>query len=103
MTDYREIIRLEHQGVSGRDIANSCGCSRNTVARILGKAREHGVLWPKAEAMTNGDLRDIFFPGVVVPFSRTRPDCEHIHKEMVVWGCRILTTLYKFSAPDVLN
>ena len=43
MTDYREIIRLNHQGVSGRDIVKSCSCSRNTVARILGKAREHGV------------------------------------------------------------
>ena len=36
MTDYREILRLNHQGISGRDIAKSCGCSRNTVARVLG-------------------------------------------------------------------
>ena len=82
MTDYREIIRLNHRGVSGRDIVKSCGCSRNTVARILCKAREHGVTWSEAEGMTNGELRELFFPGVAVPFSRTRPDCERIHREM---------------------
>ena len=82
MTNYREIIRLNHQGVSGRDIVKSCSCSRNTVARILGKAREHGVSWSKAEGMTDGELRELFYPGVAAPFSRTRPDCERIHKEM---------------------
>ena len=82
MTDYREILRLNHQGISGRDIAKSCGCSRNTVARVLGKAREHGMTWQSAEEKTNGDLRDLFFPGVPAPFSRTRPDCEYIHREM---------------------
>lgn len=82
MTDYREILRLNHQGISGRDIAKSCGCSRNTVARVLGKAREHGMTWQSAEEKTNGDLRDLLFPGVPAPFSRTRPDCEYIHREM---------------------
>ena len=68
ITDYREIIRLNHQGVSRRDIFKSCGCSRNTEARILGKAREHGVLWVRAEDMTYGELRELFFPGVAVLF-----------------------------------
>ncbi len=69
MTDYREILRLHHQGISGRDIAKSCGCSRNTVARVLGKAREHGMTWQSAEEKTNGDLRDLFSPvfGAVFP------------------------------------
>lgn len=32
MTNYREIIRLKSQDYSERNIALSCGASRNTVA-----------------------------------------------------------------------
>ena len=64
MTDYRKIIRLDHQRVSSRNIAESCVCSRNTAATILGKAREHGISWSEAEGTSNGDLHEFFFLGV---------------------------------------
>ena len=32
MTNYREILRLNIQGISQRSIALSCQCSRNTVS-----------------------------------------------------------------------
>ncbi|WP_141706230.1 LuxR C-terminal-related transcriptional regulator, partial [Desulfuribacillus alkaliarsenatis] len=31
MTKYREILRLNSQGMSQRSISSSCQCSRNTV------------------------------------------------------------------------
>lgn len=38
MTKYREILRLKSLGFSERNIAQSCGVSRNTVAKVLKKA-----------------------------------------------------------------
>ena len=35
MTKYREILRLKSLGFSERNIAHSCGVSRNTVAKVL--------------------------------------------------------------------
>ena len=35
MTDYREIIRLKSLEFSNVAIANSLGCSRNTVSEVL--------------------------------------------------------------------
>lgn len=35
MTKYHQILRLHSQGISQRSIAQSCGCSRNTVAAVL--------------------------------------------------------------------
>ncbi|WP_229758028.1 helix-turn-helix domain-containing protein [Paenibacillus marchantiophytorum] len=35
MTQYREILRLHSQGINQRNIAVSCGCSRNTVSKII--------------------------------------------------------------------
>ena len=40
MTKYREILRLKSLGFSERNIAQSYGVSRNTVARVLKKATE---------------------------------------------------------------
>ncbi len=34
MTKYREILRLKSLGFSERNIAQSCGVSRNTVAKV---------------------------------------------------------------------
>ena len=41
MTKYREILRLKSLGFSERNIAQSCGVSRNTVAKVLKKGSEN--------------------------------------------------------------
>ncbi|MDP3045385.1 MAG: helix-turn-helix domain-containing protein, partial [Bacillota bacterium] len=38
MTNYREILRLYSLGITKKDIAASCGCSRNTVTNVLQRA-----------------------------------------------------------------
>ena len=38
MTQYREILRLKSLGFSNRNMAHSCGVSRNTVAKVTKKA-----------------------------------------------------------------
>ena len=40
MTKYREILRLKSLGFSERNIAQSCGVSRNTVAKVLKMQRK---------------------------------------------------------------
>lgn len=43
MTKYREILRLQGLGFSERNIAQSCGVSMNTVAKVLKKAAEINI------------------------------------------------------------
>ena len=40
MTKYREILRLSSLGFSNRNIALSVPCSRNTVSKVLKRAKE---------------------------------------------------------------
>ena len=49
MTKYREILRLKSLGFSERNIAHSCGVSRNTVAKVVKKAAEIKLSWPLDE------------------------------------------------------
>ena len=48
MIRYREILRLYSQGISKTAIAQSCECSRNTVAKVVQRAEEVGITWPLA-------------------------------------------------------
>lgn len=86
MTKYREILRLQSQGISQRTIAISLSCSRNTVSKVTKRAEELNVSWPFKKPFTDGKLQELLFPKIKIPSKRKRPDCEYIHKEMAKSG-----------------
>lgn len=86
MTGYREILRLSAQGISQRSIANSCQCSRNTVAKVLRQAGQQGMEWGKVRDLTDGELCNRLFPEQTQPSSRKLADCQYIHREMAKSG-----------------
>lgn len=97
MTKYREILRLKSLGISDRDIAVSCGISRNTVARVCKKANENNISWPLSENMTDKVLEEMLYPKKEVSVSDKRmPDFEYIRKELLKNGVtkKLLWTEY---------
>lgn len=87
MTKYREILRLHSQGISQRNIALSCACSRNTVSKITQRADELGIAWPLEKELTDGELRQRLFAESLTQVSRRKqPDYDYIHKEMAKSG-----------------
>jgi hypothetical protein len=58
MTNYREILRLNCLGIYKQDIAQACGCSRNTVASVLKKAGDKGIGWETVQAIIVFSLDD---------------------------------------------
>jgi len=97
MTPYREILRLHSRGISQRGIATSCQCSRNTVTRVLARAKEMSLSWPLQSDLTDGDLEKKLFPDSIDPTpSRKLPDLEYLDKEMIKSGVtlKLLWTEY---------
>jgi len=86
MTKYREILRLNSQGISQRGIAISCECSRNTVAKVLLRAGELHLSWPLPEGRTDGDLDRQLFPKERASSTRKKPNLEYLHKELAKHG-----------------
>jgi transposase len=82
MTNYREILRQANLGILKKDIAASCGCSRNTVAATLTKAAEAGLGWGTAQGMTNTELSARLFPKEAAAPHFKMPDYEAVHREM---------------------
>lgn len=86
MTKYREIIRLYNQGISQRNIALSCLCSRNTVSKVIARAKETELKWPLNSEVTDTELEKQLFEERNVKEDRVLPDWEKIHREMLRKG-----------------
>ena len=56
MNKYREILRLKSLGFSMRNIAQNCGVSKSTVAKVLKKAAKIKLSWPLDFDMTDSAL-----------------------------------------------
>ncbi len=97
MTEYRTILRLYSQGISQRSIAASCQCSRNTVRKVIERAKELDLEWPLSREKTDGELDKLFFPKLSeAPGLRRYPDLEYIHRELARQGVtlKLLWTEY---------
>ncbi len=68
-TRARLVLQLSEGGLSGRRIAAAQGVSRNSVSEVLAAAREAGIGWREAEAMTDAEVyeRQYRAMGRVVP------------------------------------
>ena len=82
MTNYREILRLKDLGMAHKDIAASCSCGRNTVTRVLQRAKECGLTWKVAETLSPSDIQKRLFPSPATHISYAMPDYERVHREM---------------------
>jgi transposase len=82
MVKYREILRLHGLGISQRSIAAACECSRNTVAKVLGRAEEIGITWPLPDSMGDKVLEAELFGTRQETSARKQPDYERIHREL---------------------
>ena len=83
MTKYREILRLKSLGFSERNIAQSCGVSRNTVAKVLKKAAEINLSWPLDFDMTDSALEELMFPKDKSVTNKRMPNFDYIRKELL--------------------
>ena len=83
MTKYREILRLSSLGFSNRNIALSVPCSRNTVSKVLKRAKELNLSWPLSDDQTDAVLEQLLYPKLHNRSNRRMPDYDYIRKELL--------------------
>ena len=87
MVNYKEILRLSHEGYSQRQIESSVHCSRHTVRDTLSAAEKSGIVWPLEESVTNEQIEAILFPERHSAVSMyLEPDYAYIHRELAKRG-----------------
>ena len=87
MVDYREILRLDSLDYTGRDIAASIHCSRNTIQEVLSIARALKIKWPLDDDVTNSTLEFLLYPDRKEKNqNRMLPDFPNIHRNLAQKG-----------------
>ena len=62
MVNYKEILRLSHEGYSQRQLESSLHCSRHTIREVLTAAKANGITYPLDDSFSNEQLEAILFP-----------------------------------------
>lgn len=104
MRKIKEVLRLHFAaGLSGRQIAHSCGMGRTTVREHLQRAKRAGLAWPLPEEMTDGALEALLFPSPPPGgAARPVPDWQEVHEDLKSRGVTlfVLWEEYKAACPD---
>jgi len=90
MIRYREIIRLRSKGVSYRNIAYSCGCSKSTAQTVIKKATAAGLCWPLPEQIDDAEVYRILFAKGRRSSEKVEPDFEHVNRELLRRGVTLM-------------
>jgi len=86
MTNYHEILRLKSLGVSERNIALSCSCSRNTVSKVVKRFTELGLNWTASNSKTNSEWQTLLFPKANEATIKRSPNYDYIRNELLKNG-----------------
>ena len=82
MRKITEVLRLDAQGLSRRQIAMSAGMSRTAVREYLIRAAGAGVSWPLPEGIDAEALEARLFPPIVAVAERPVPEWRAVHREL---------------------
>lgn len=83
MVNYKEILRLSHEGYSQRQLESSLHCSRHTIREVLTAAKANGITYPLDDSFSNEQLEAILFPNRYASDNAyLTPDFAYVHKEL---------------------
>lgn len=83
MVNYKEILRLSHEGYSQRQLESSLHCSRHTIREVLTAAKANGITYSLDDSFSNEQLEAILFPNRYASDNAyLAPDFAYIHKEL---------------------
>jgi transposase len=85
MRRIREVLRLRHQGLTERVIAQMLGVSNGVVHGYVRRARLAGLSWPLPEGMDDEGLELLLFPAPMAASQSDRrptPDWAYVEKEL---------------------
>lgn len=105
MRQIKEVLRQKWElDFSNRQISQSCGLSRPTVAEYLRRANAAGLSWPLSDELDDDELeRKLFPPLPTIPVERQAvPDWSVVHQEFKRKGVtlQLLWDEYKSANPE---
>lgn len=103
MRRIREVLRLRHQGLTERVIAQMLGVSNGVVHGYVRRARLAGLSWPLPEGVDDEALDLLLFPPPTAASQSNRraiPDWIYVEKELRRRSVTLLWEEYRAANPN---
>ena len=103
MRQVYDVLRLKWKaGLSERQIAQSLGLSRPTVASYVHRAQAAGLSWPLPPGLDETTLEALLFPPPAAKgtLAHLAPDWTHVHQELKRPGVTLLLLWQEYKARE---
>ncbi len=103
MRHVYDVLRLAWTaGLSERQIAQSLGLSRPTVANYVHRAQEAGLSWPLPEGLDEATLEALLFPPPAAKgtLAHLAPNWASVHQELQRKGVTLLLLWQEYKARE---
>lgn len=90
MSKDKNIVRLNHQGMSQRNICKTLKVSDRRVRYTLKKLKELNLTYDDVKDMDDASFDELFTKKPEEVILKRRPDCKHIHEELKRKGVTLM-------------
>ncbi|HHT0605498.1 TPA: IS21 family transposase [Legionella pneumophila] len=97
MRKIKEILKLNHEHVSNREIARRLGIGAGSVSRYLARAKEAKLLWPLNDEWSEDKIYSVLFPIENKQTVHPLPDFGKVHKELKRKGVTLMLLWYEYQ------
>ena len=90
MRKIKEILKLNHEGVSNREIARRLRVGAGSVSRYLARAKDANLIWPLNDDWSEDKIYSVLFPTENKQTTHSLPDFGKVHQELKRKGVTLM-------------
>jgi transposase len=97
MRKIKEILKLNHEKVSNREIARRLRVGAGSVSRYLARAKDANLVWPLSEEWSEDKIYSVLFPIENKKTTHPLPDFSKVHQELKRKGVTLMLLWYEYQ------
>ena len=97
MRKIKEILKLNHENVSNREIARRLRIGAGSVSRYLARAKEAKLVWPLNDEWSEDKIYSVLFPAENKKTAYPSPDFGKVHQELKRKGVTLMLLWYEYQ------
>jgi len=97
MRKIKEILKLNYENVSNREIARRLRIGAGSVSRYLARAKEAKLVWPLNDEWSEDKIYSVLFPAENKKTAYPSPDFGKVHQELKRKGVTLMLLWYEYQ------
>ncbi len=97
MRKIKEILKLNYENVSNREIARRLRVGAGSVSRYLARAKEANLVWPLNDDWSEDKIYSVLFPTETKKTTHPLPDFGKVHQELKRKGVTLMLLWYEYQ------